>query len=85
MGAVAADNCSLAGPPVCAPPSGTFPIGSTNVNCSVSDGSGNANQCSSVVTVVDTTAPTVSCVPSFNPSGKTGEGLPNPRHILHVR
>ncbi len=69
VGAKATDNCSLAGSPICVPPSGTFPIGSTTVTCSVSDGSGNANQCNSIVAVVDTTAPTLSCVPSVNPSG----------------
>jgi len=69
VGATATDNCSLAGSPICVPPSGTFPIGSTTVTCSVSDASGNSNTCHSVVNVVDTTAPAVACVQSVNPSG----------------
>jgi sugar lactone lactonase YvrE len=70
VGATATDNCSVAAAPVCVPPSGTFPIGSTTVTCTASDGSSNTGSCQSTVKVVDTTAPVVSCVPSFNPSGK---------------
>jgi hypothetical protein len=69
VSATATDNCALAGSPVCVPPSGTFPIGSTTVTCSVSDTSGNSNACQSIVNIVDTKAPAVACVESFNPSG----------------
>lgn len=69
VGATAADNCALAGSPVCVPPSGLFPIGTTTVTCSVSDQSGNSSTCTSTVKVQDTTAPAVTCVESFNPSG----------------
>ena len=46
-----ADNCP--GTTIlCAPPSGaSFPIGSTTVNCTATDGSGNAAQCSFTVAV----------------------------------
>lgn len=70
VGATATDNCALAGAPTCVPPSGNFPLGSTTVTCSVSDQSGNSSSCQSTVKVVDTTAPVVTCVESFNPSGK---------------
>jgi probable HAF family extracellular repeat protein len=45
----------------CAPASGaTFPIGSTPVNCSVSDLAGNSSSASFTVTIADQTAPLVS-------------------------
>jgi hypothetical protein len=67
--ATAADNCSV--PTVSCPASGnTFPLGTTGVSCTATDGAGNTSSCSSSVTVVDTTPPTVSCVPSVNPSGQ---------------
>ncbi len=45
------DNCSV-GTPSCTPASGsTFPIGSTPISCSVTDGAGNSTSCSSTVTV----------------------------------
>ena len=69
VGATATDNCSIAVAPSCIPPSGNFPIGSTTVTCTTTDASGNSSLCKSTVTVVDTTAPSVSCVESFNPSG----------------
>jgi hypothetical protein len=70
VGATATDNCALGGPPTCVPPSGNVPLGSTTVICSASDQSGNSSTCQSTVKVVDTTAPAVTCVESFNPSGK---------------
>jgi len=60
--AAASDNCGI--PSTSCPASGsTFPLGTTSVLCSATDGSGNSNSCNSSVTVMDTTAPTVSCVP----------------------
>ncbi len=57
-----ADNCSV-GVPSCTPASGsTFPIGSTPISCSATDGSENSSDCSSAVTVQDTTAPVISAV-----------------------
>lgn len=64
----ATDNCSVTSTG-CSPASGTFAIGTTAVACSATDGSGNSAGCQTAVTVVDTTAPGVSCVPSVNPSG----------------
>ncbi len=47
---------------VCTPPSGsTFPKGTTTVNCTVSDTSGNQSTCSFTVTVNDTQAPSITC------------------------
>jgi len=49
------------------PPSGsTFPIGTTHITCTATDGSGNSSTATFSVTVEDTTAPTVSC--SVSPS-----------------
>ncbi len=46
---------------VCSPDSGsTFPIGNTEVECTVEDDSGNKNSTSFIVEVVDTTAPTIT-------------------------
>ena len=50
----ASDNCSVASA-TCSPSGGTFPLGTTPVSCSATDGSGNSSSCSSSVTVVDTT------------------------------
>jgi len=49
----------------CSPASGsTFPIGTTQVNCSATDAAGNEATGSFDVTVRDTTAPTISGVPT---------------------
>ena len=46
------DNCPGVGSPTCVPPSGSsFPLGSTTVNCSVSDAAMNTANCSFTVTV----------------------------------
>jgi cysteine-rich repeat protein len=63
------DNCSVASTS-CTLGSGSYPLGTTNGTCSANDGSGNSSSCNVSVTVVDTTAPTVSCVESYNPSTK---------------
>ena len=74
--ATASDNCSVASTS-CSPASGsTFPVGTTQVDCSATDGR-NSSSCSSSVTVQDTTPPTVSCVESVNPSGKN---VPNAKN-----
>jgi hypothetical protein len=44
----------------CDPPSGTFPVGTTTVNCSATDGSDNTAEGSFTVTVEDTTAPALT-------------------------
>ena len=62
----ASDNCALAGPPACAPPSGSiFPKGTTTVTCTVSDTSGNQSSCSFTVTVNDLQAPSINCPPNI--------------------
>jgi subtilisin-like proprotein convertase family protein len=70
------DNCPNVGAPVCTPPSGsTFPLGTTTVNCNVSDASGNSNSCSFTVTVTPGGGgcPTVS---GLNPSsGAVGSSV----------
>lgn len=59
---LANDNCSGLGSPTCSPPSGSaFPKGVTTITCQVSDASGNSNQCSFTITVIDTQAPTIAC------------------------
>src|SRR5262249_46753551 len=48
------DNCDPGPSVTCTPPSGsTFPLGATTVTCQAVDASGNTNQCSFTVTVVD--------------------------------
>jgi hypothetical protein len=67
--ATAQDNC--AGPlQASGPGSATYPLGTTHVNYTAIDPSGNAGSCSTSVTVVDTTPPVVTCTPSVNPSGQ---------------
>jgi hypothetical protein len=59
----------------CAPASGsTFPLGTTTVNCSASDAAGNSANGSFTITIVDTTAPTLTLpanitVPQTIPAG----------------
>ena len=51
----------------CAPASGSaFPMGATTVNCSVQDIAGNSSTASFVVTVADTTLPTIACPAAVN-------------------
>ncbi|MBI1853345.1 MAG: HYR domain-containing protein [Planctomycetes bacterium] len=70
------DLCDSTPTITCNPPSGsTFPFGSTNVVCTATDDSGNVSTpCSFTVTVVDTTAPALTCSPNLtrectSPSG----------------
>jgi len=61
--ATALDNVDGVRPVTCTPPSGsTFPLGTTTVNCTASDLSGNVANGSFHVTVVDTTPPTVTSI-----------------------
>ncbi|MGE5462149.1 MAG: HYR domain-containing protein [Syntrophothermus sp.] len=70
--ASATDAVDGAVTPTCSPTSGsTFALGTTTVNCSASDSSGNVVSNSFTVTVQDTTAPAVS-VPSNVSSEATG-------------
>jgi len=72
--------------PVCVPASGSvFPLGTTTINCTATDGSRNAVSGSFKVTVRDTTPPTISIDPSqltvvvgAVPATRAALGLPVP-------
>lgn len=50
---------------VCNPPSGTaFPVGTTTVNCTATDATGNSSTCSFTVNVNDTQPPSIVCPPT---------------------
>jgi hypothetical protein len=59
----ASDNCLAQAPTVsCSPTSGSsFPLGTTTVNCTATDGAGNQGRCSFTVTVNDCVGPTINC------------------------
>lgn len=58
----ASDTCSTSVALDCAPPAGSsFPLGTTTVNCTATDASGNTANCSFTVTVSDNTPPTIVC------------------------
>ncbi|MFL6216148.1 MAG: HYR domain-containing protein [Blastocatellia bacterium] len=58
---VVSDNCPGVGAPSCSPPSGSvFAKGTTSVNCSVADASGNTATCSFTVKVEDHEKPVVT-------------------------
>ncbi len=93
--ATATDNCTGVGTPVCSPAAGTaFPVGTTTVNCTVSDASGNSANCSFTVTVQDTQNPTITCpsnitVPTANqcevvnyPPPTTSDNCPLPMNSV---
>jgi hypothetical protein len=68
--ATAVDNVDGTLTPTCGPASGSpFPIGHTTVTCTATDSSGNLGSDTAVMTVVDTTPPTPSCVQGPNPGG----------------
>lgn len=72
--ASASDTVSGSLTPSCSPSSGdTFPLGTTSVTCTATDGSGNQGSASFNVTVRDTTAPSVS-VPGPISIEATGPG-----------
>ena len=62
-------------PPVSCSPGNPYPVGTTNVTCSATDGSGNTGSTTLHVTVQDTTAPAFTSVPSSMPPVEaTGPG-----------
>lgn len=66
----AVDNVDGPLVPTCAPPSGAlFALGATTVSCEATDAAGNTGHGTGTITVVDTTAPSVSCDESTNPGG----------------
>jgi hypothetical protein len=57
----ATDNVGVVGSPVCTPPSGSaFPLGVTTVSCTATDAAGNIGSATFTVTILDTTAPTLT-------------------------
>lgn len=59
---IATDNCDTNVSVMCAPPAGTtLPVGTNMVTCVATDDSGNTNQCSFTVTVMDTEPPQITC------------------------
>jgi hypothetical protein len=68
--ATAVDNVDGPLTPTCTPPSGgTFALGATTVTCAATDAAGNSGSDTATMRVVDTTAPTSTCVPGPNPAG----------------
>ncbi len=68
----ASDLVDGSDPVNCAPASGsTFPVGTTNVNCTSADAHGNTATASFQISVVDTTAPTIT-VPANVTADATG-------------
>ncbi len=69
--ATAVDNVDGALTPTCVPPSGgIFALGATPVTCTAKDAAGNTGSDTATMRVVDTTAPTSTCVPGPNPDGR---------------
>jgi hypothetical protein len=63
---VVSDMCDLAPVVTCDPPLGSlFPVGTTPVVCTATDASGNTSSCTFEVTVEDTTAPVITCLPDI--------------------
>lgn len=70
----AADNCTGQVQVLCVPPSGsTFPPGTTLINCTAVDASGNTASCRFNVTVADSTPPTITCPPNVNMQAPSGQ------------
>ncbi len=68
------DNCPGAGAATCTPPSGSFfPKGTTPVNCTATDASGNSAGCSFTVTIVDTQPPSITCPGNITVTAATGQ------------
>ncbi len=71
----ATDDCDPSPDIVADPPSGTlFPMGSTLVTCTASDAAGNSAACEFLITILDTTPPSIDCpgtitTPSDGPNG----------------
>ncbi len=68
------DNCSGASiAQTAGPVSGSaFPIGTTTITYTATDGSGNQSTCSFTITVNDVTAPTINCPANVNAFTNTG-------------
>lgn len=72
--ATATDNCSPPPTAMCTPPSGsTFPIGTTTVTCTATDGAGNTATCTFTVTVNDTQPPSITCPANITKPNDTNQ------------
>lgn len=70
--ATATDNCPGVAV-TCSPPSGTlFPIGTTTVTCTATDGAGNQDVCTFSVTVTDASAPVAQCPADITQAADSG-------------
>lgn len=69
----AADNCSGATISSSASSGATFPVGTTPVTVSATDGCGNTASCSFTVTVNDVEAPTISCPSNITVNNDAGQ------------
>ena len=65
------DNCSVATVVNNAP--AFYPLGTTTIVWTVTDGSGNVSTCLQTVTVTDTQLPTITCPPSFTVAANAGQ------------
>jgi hypothetical protein len=75
--ATATDAVGVVSGPSCSAQSGdTFPLGSTVVNCTASDAAGHSTSDSFTVTVVDTTAPSLTLPPSITTAQTACPGTP---------
>lgn len=71
--ATATENCTASGSIVItnnAPV--TFPVGNTTVTWTATDSAGNSSTCTQIVTVVDNTAPSLSCPTTFTNAANIG-------------
>lgn len=67
------DTCDGPVPVSCTPASGeTFPLGTTQVNCSAADAEGNSGRTTFTVTVTDSTGPTLTLPSTLNLKTATG-------------
>src|SRR5439155_24463975 len=75
-------RCNPPPPVVCNPPRGsTFPVGSTTITCTASDGCGNATNCSFKVTVL----PEYFAVTNTLPPANTVYISPALYHVLYAQ
>ena len=70
---IASDNCPGVTISCSPPPGSTFPKGTTTVNCTATDASGNTASCSFTVTVVDNEPPAITCPANITRSTDPGQ------------
>lgn len=74
------DNCTAS--PTASCPSGNYPLGSSPIMCTATDGAGNQSQCASAVNVVDTTPPTASCLANVDTYLDASGNLVIPENLI---